>query len=518
MVLKNASSVTAEITWPDETFQSIQVKANGTHLVKKNSTKKASQKVTSLDYEKLQNKLGDYTHTENEYIDFKLEPLLPKQYSKLGPAADVGDVNGDGLEDIFIGGAVNQSAKLFIQKKSGQFVLEKQTVYLQDAKYEDVSAKLFDADNDQDLDILVISGGNEFPDQEQSYPVRLYINDGKGNYIRSKKFPNIYTSGQGLAIADYDKNGYLDVFVGGRMVPGKYGLPPKSYLLYNKGGRFKIEKSWNGKKIGMCTSAIFSDYDNDGDVDLMAIGEWMPVSIFKNNSGRISATPNQVENSSGWWNCIKEIKNQKDKKYILGNLGENARYKTSLEAPLKMYVSDFDKNGSTDCVISETIKSKEYPMALRDNLLDQLPYLKKKFIRYKDYASATTQEIFGDGLQTSIMYKSDRFSNSILSFSKNIPNLSSLPVEAQLFPINDLVQDKDDLILVGNDYNTEVETGRLDAGNGLIFNLSKNSIRTAKRSGLDLSGDMRKVFYLKTGKQFLVISNGGQPTFWKVNP
>jgi enediyne biosynthesis protein E4 len=502
----------AIITWPNGAVQKLNnISANQLLQIKitdatKTEINNSFNKPTLFSDITASTKIN-HTSFENEYIDFKQEPLLPKRYSQLGPCAAVADFDKDGLEDFFIGGAVNFVAKLYLQNKDGSFSVIANPAFQQDISFEDVGAANMDIDADGDEDLIVISGGNDYPNQLEKYPVRVYINNGKGVFTKDTKqiLPKINLSGKSIAIADYDKDGKQDIFIGGRTVPGHYGLIPESYLLLRKGEKFEIENKW---KAGMVTDAKWIDLDNDTWLDLVLVGEWMPISIYKNVKGVLDKQVTIISNSNGWWNCISTTDINKDglPELVLGNLGINSRYKATSEEPLSMLVNDFDNNGSTDCIISGFNKGISYPLATRENLLDQMVYLRKKFIRNSQYATATIKDIFSpDQINSSQTFFSNTMQSCIAINKGNFTfTMQNLPLEAQVFPVQaiqvvDLNKDGfDDLLLVGNDYSAELETGINDAGIGLCLIGSKNgSFATDAAFDCYIPGDTRIINQIK---------------------
>ncbi len=423
----------------------------------------------------------NHIQKENTYIDFKLEPLLPHQFSLLGPCIDVADVNGDSLDDFFVGGSIGNASSIYVQDEEGKFSIMKQPAFNLDMKFEDTGSKLFDADNDGDQDLLVVSGGNEYPDNASMYPVRIYSNDGKGNFTKSTAIENINTSSKAIAVDDYDKDGDLDVFIGGRVVPGHYGLIPESYLLKNSKGRFTDVSNTVPaiSNIGMVTDAIWCDVDADGWKDLVLVGEWMPLTIFKNKNGILDSVPVKFENTYGWWNAIaaKDLDGDGDIDLVGGNISANSRYKCNAQYPMTMVASDFDNNGSTDCVISLFQEGISYPIALRDNMLDQMLFLKKKYLRYKNYSTAKLTDMFtAEQLSKAKKFQANTIANTtFINSGIGVFTPQYLSTKAQIFPANAILIDdynKDgnmDLLLAGNDYSTEVESGRNDAGIGLML-------------------------------------------------
>jgi len=443
---------------------------------------------------------------ENDYIDYKLEPLIPRKFSYEGPAIAVGDINGDKLDDFFVGGAKDILAGFFIQNPDGTFTKRSQDVFLKDKIFEDVQASFIDFDKDGDLDLIVSSGGNDYPNELKKYPVRLYINQ-NSNFTRadSTVFPAIYTSSKTIAIEDYNKDGWEDLFIGGGVVPGHYGKVPTSYLMKNIGGKFVIDDfSKQNSKLAMINDAKWIDIDKDGFKDLLVVGEWTPPIVYKNVNGNLQNLNLSLGNFRGWWRSITEADMNGDgiNDIILGNYGTNSRYKGDKNFPMTCLVNDFDKNGSTDIVISTYNNGQSYPLMIRDNVLDQMPFLKKRFNRYEKYSIATTSNIFTPeelkGSDTLVA----NFMQSMIIY--NLPggkfNAKTLPYDAQTFPLNavfpfDINKDgKLDLLLGGNDYNIEIETGRLDAGHGVILeNVSDGNFSINHSNNFNLSGDVKVV-------------------------
>jgi hypothetical protein len=354
------------------------------------------------------------------------------------------------------------------------------------------------------LDLIVTCTGNDYPNQESKYPVRFYINNGKGVFAKKSFIGNkILISAGAIAVQDYDKNGKQDIFIGGRIIPGHYGKIPSSFLLSLDGDSLHEITPGSLKKAGMVTSAQWNDIDGNGWSDLIICGEWMPITLFSNFYGKLN-NANVIENSYGWWNRIicSDIDSDGDNDLIAGNLGMNTRYRGTLEKPVTMIVSDFDDNGSTDCMISVYVKDKSYPISLRDYVLDQMPYLRKKFLRNRPYTTATIEDIFSeDQLLKADKFMANEMNTLVFINSTNDGFVKKiLPVEAQLFSVNgiqvtDVNEDKiPDLLFAGNNYNTEVETGRNDAGIGLVLIGKGNGEFTSMppiNSGFYIPGDVK---------------------------
>ncbi len=469
-----------------------------------------------------------YKHAENDYNDFNDESLLPRLYSRKGPGIAVGNIdNKDGL-DFFIGGSAGNAGTLFTQNKNGSF--EEKKINLQDAKYEDMGSLFFDADNDGDADLYVVSGGNEFKNVPGAYQDRLYVNDGKGNLTKKDQLlPAITSSGSCITAADFDKDGDLDLFRAGGNSPGTYPLSPRSYLLKNENGKFVDitgEVAPELMYVGMVTSAVWSDFDNDGWIDLIVVGEWMPPVFYKNQKGTfIDVTKKTgLANVNGWWNSIypADIDNDGDIDFVAGNMGTNIDYKPGKNQPVELFYNNFNNNLVPQPVLSCYMKNefgekKRFPFAYRDDLFRVMPSLKKKYWNYENYSKAGLDEVFkADELSKAKHYQADMFENCIIKNNGNGKfSISVLPAEVQLSCINGIMAtdfDKDgntDLIVTGNSHSSEVVYGWLDASLGVLLNGDGkgNFIpQPATVSGLFLHGDMKSLAYLynKNGSEVIL--------------
>ena len=399
-------------------------------------------------------------------------------------------------------------------------------------RYEDMGAVFFDADMDGDLDLFVVSGGNEYVKDNSLYQDRLYINDGKGNFSNMESaLPDMRASGSRVIAADYDKDGDTDLFVCGRQVPGRYPEPAESYLLKNlwkETGKLRFEKVDNKDlvSLGMVTDACWSDYDRDGDLDIVIAGEWMPVTILENRNGtfvkkKLSKT---LEHTTGWWFSIKaaDLDGDGDEDYILGNLGLNYKYKASPAEPFTINYADFDLNGKNDIVMGYYNFGVQYPVKDLAFSSQQIPELARKFPTFQEFASHSLKEIYGaDLLNHSLEYKAEMFQSVCL---ENLGNgefdIHQLPIQAQVSSINGIIikdVDKDgilDLIIAGNMYGSEIETSRNDAGVGLFLKGKGDCSFQAIpmfQSGLSLPYDVKelKEIKLKEGTGVLAGVNNG---------
>ncbi|WP_018615487.1 VCBS repeat-containing protein [Segetibacter koreensis] len=469
-----------------------------------------------------------FKHIENDYNDFNDESLLPKLYSRKGPGIAVGDIDNENGLDFFIGGSAGNAGSLFIQKKNSSFLEKK--INLQDAKYEDMGSLFFDADGDGDEDLYVVSGGNEFKNTPGAYQDRLYINDNKGNFTKNEQsLPVTVSSGSCVVGADFDKDGDIDLFRGGANVPGSYPESPRSYLLKNENGKFvdiTSEAAPELVNIGMVNSAVWSDFDNDGWMDLIVVGEWMPPVFLKNQKGKLVNVTKQtgLSNVNGWWNSIypADIDNDGDMDFVVGNMGTNIDYKPAKNQPVELFYNNFNGSNRKEPLLSCYIKNesgekRRYPFAYRDDLFRVMPTLKKKFWNYETYSKATLNEVFkADELSKAKHYQADIFESCIIKNNGNGKfSISPLPAEAQLSCINGIMTtdfDKDgniDIIVSGNSHSTEVVYGHMDASLGVLLKgdgKGNFSAVSSPTSGLFLKGDMKSLASLfdKDGNEIIL--------------
>ncbi|MEO5889618.1 MAG: VCBS repeat-containing protein [Ferruginibacter sp.] len=484
---KNTVADSIKIIWPGGELQKeINVKTNQVVNIVYAATTRMSDTVkknnSSYLFTNITGKNGlNYHHTENEFVDFKIQPLLPHMHSKNGPGIATGDINGDGKEDFYIGGASGNDGSFFIQNSNGNFSERK---LKKDTLYEDMGVLLFDADNDNDLDLYVVSGGSENTEGTAMQQDRLYFNDGKGNFAyRPDALPGTKASGSCVVACDYDKDGDLDLFIGGRVVPGSYPLAAKSYLLKNDAGKFSdvsaAELPGQGK-IGMVTSALWTDYDNDGWIDLMLVGEFMPITFIKNEKGKLAVNSAiAIDHSQGWWNSIAaaDFDEDGDIDYIIGNLGLNTRHKANTKEPLCIYAKDFDKNGRLDPVMCYYVAGKNYIYPTRDEMIKQVAAMRGRFQSYKDFASFTFEESFTkQELSDALVVKSECFESSYLENKGNGKfERKALPLECQFAPVFGMLtgdynnDGHTDVLITGNSYSTEVSTGAYDAMTGILL-------------------------------------------------
>lgn len=470
-----------------------------------------------------------YQHREDEFVDFREQPLLPHLNSHNGPGLAVGDVNGDGLDDFYTGGAANSAGGLFVQTKTGTFT---RTTLAPDTLADDMGALFFDADNDGDQDLYVVSGGASAKKQgDVIYQHRLYLNDGTGRFARSRQsLPPVDASGSSVVAADYDHDGDLDLFVGGRVCPGEYPLSPRSYLLRNDsfgGPRFTDVSNRTGadlSRLGMVTSALWTDFDNDTWTDLIVVGDFMPIRFFRNVNGRFSEVTAQtgLAHTAGWWNSVVggDFDKDGDTDYIAGNLGLNGPYHATADEPVCIYAKDYDKNGRLDPVMCHFVNGDEYTVHSRDDINKQMTAMRARFTTYEAYAEPTFRKSFRDDeIADAYVVRSERFASSYLeNLGGGKFTIRALPVQAQFAPIFGMLcadftgDGNPDVLAVGNSFATEVNVGRYDAQGSLLLRGDGRGHFTADRHTLNLTGDNKSVTCLQRANGttlVLVGSNSG---------
>src|SRR5260221_6294319 len=535
------------IEWPDGRVTEMDsVKTNQTIRVnqKEASTKSKGIKISQL------NKLFslvlvkdvdvDFKHTEDVFVDFDRDRLIYHMLSIEGPRISVGDINGDGLDDFHEGGAKDQPGALFVQNTEKKFKKVNTEVFEKDKGSEDVGSEFFDADGDGDLDLYVCSGGNEFSTSSTALLDRLYINDGKGNFKKSDQLlPTAkFESTSCVKAADYDHDGDMDLFVGIRLEPFRYGMPMNGYVLNNDGkGNFANVTSRIAPgllNLGMITDALWADIDGDKDMDLIVVGEWMPISVFVNEAGGVVNRTSEkgLLHSNGWWDRIEkaDIDHDGGIEFIARNHGLYSRFRASVEKPVTMYVSDFDKNGSIEQIICTYNGEKSYPMVLRHDLIQQIPNLKKKYLKYESYKDQIITDIFSEEeLKDAIKLEVFNLSSCVaINDGKGKFTLKPLPVDAQLSPmyavnVEDIDRDGNpDVMMGGNLYRAKPEVGRYDASYGVFLKGDGTGSFTsvkAKDSGFFVDGETRDIKKIKIGRSdfLLVARNNDAPFLFKIN-
>jgi hypothetical protein len=474
----------------------------------------------------------DFTHAENNFVDFSREPLMPHLLSTEGPALAVGDVNGDGLDDIYIGGAKWQAGRLYVQQPDGRFRSTNEPVFRADSLAEDVDATFFDADGDGDLDLYVVSGGNESSGENEALRDRLYVNDGRGTFRRDREaLPPFFHNGSTVVPGDFNGDGHPDLFVGSRVVSGSYGLPPRSYLLQNDGkGRFTDVTLANAPalaEVGMVSSAAWLDYDNDGQLDLVVVGEWMPVRVFAQRDGRFIDRTRDAgfAGTEGWWNTVSAVDVTGDghKDLVLGNLGLNSYIKATKEQPARLYVYDFGHNGTLEQILTFYKNGVSYPLAGRDEIVRTITSLRDKYPSYASYGASRAEDIFPDSeLTRAKVLEAHTFASSVaLNNGNGTFSLRPLPAEAQFTPVYASVAEdfdgdgRTDILLGGNFYGVTPVRGRYDAGYGLLLrgvgngNFVPVDMETSK---LVIEGQVRhmKVARRAGGERLVVVARNNE--------
>ena len=521
------------VRWPDLSMQVLRkIKADGMiTLEMKDATAEISEPKNENPVKKLFSPVLipglEYLHREDDWVDYYREKLIPHSLSAEGPALAKGDINGDGLQDLFVGGSKGNPGKLFVQQTDGSF---KAADLLKSAECfaDEVDAVFFDADGDGDQDLYIARGGNELLPGNPFLADLLFINDGKGNYSRGT-LPLFSHNASTVQPCDYDSDGDIDLFIGSRSVPGSYGISPEQYLLENDGsGHFKNVTDTRGaafRHCGMVTDAEWLDYDNDKDMDLAIAGEWMNVTLYNNNKGIFSEVtlPAGLDKTSGWWNCLQsaDIDGDGDIDLIGGNLGLNSLFKGSVSEPVEIYLNDFDNNGSVDPVICTYWNGKSYPFAALDDLSSQIASLASQFKSYSDFGYKTVKDIFGiKAIDQSTVKKAVMFESCLfLNMGNGTFETIRLPEYAQFSAVRDIraadcnKDGKTDLILAGNNYEFRPSYGRFDASFGWYLINEDNVFKTLLPvdSGLRIDGDARKIVLLEIkGKTHLIsaVNNG----------
>ena len=522
-----------QITWSDGKAQSMVGIPIDTTLVidYQNATIKDSvsmPKSAPRIFDEVSKDYGiNYLHKELPFSDFNYQPLLPHKHSQQGPRLSVADVNNDGLEDFFIGGSYNQPASIFLQKQNGTFQQQKLT-YLPH-EYEDIGSIFFDADNDGDMDLYVTSGSNEFAPNSPYYQDRLYLNDGLGNFSHaSEALPQHLKSSSCVAAADWDSDGDMDLFVGGRLQVLDYPLPGYSYILKNEKGKFldvTKEVAPSAHRMGMVTDAVWTDFDNDKKIDLVVVGEFMPVMFFKNTGKQLVPIPTTDSLQVGWWNCITagDFDKDGDMDYAVGNTGKNSLYRPNTREPISIYTKDLDNNKRLDPLMTHYLDGKEYLVHPRDEFLRQIPIAKKRFLSYESYAKASfSQVLSSEHLQGSYVVKASEWASGYIeNLGKGVFSFRPFPANLQLAPIHALLTDDVngdgnlDLLVGGNFYANAPNIGKYDAFYGAYLQGDgKGNFKeiSQKNSGFFIEGECRDIVKLRRGDStiFIVGRNEGE--------
>lgn len=482
----------------------------------------------------------DYKHIENDFDDYKKDKLLQYRLSRLGGLLATADVNGDGNDDVFFGGASGYAGALYLGDDNGEFAIASNQPWESDRMKEDMQPVFFDADNDGDVDLYVVSGGNVFEPESNEFQDRLYLNNGNGQFINmTRAIPQGAVSGSCAVAGDYDKDGDLDIFVGGRHMGSKYPFAPKSSILQNEtvNGQVRFvdvtsEVSSELESVGMVSDATWTDFDEDGWLDLIVVGEWMPVTLFKNENGQLKEQQiESLQNSHGWWSTVSpmDIDGDGDTDYLLGNAGLNFQFRASSTEPIELYAHDFNNDAVIDPIFTYYNQGKSVPVHPRDELLDQLVPLRKKFVSYESYAHATIHDIIDRGFIDQVFLLRTYTTESCwLENAQGDFQLHKLPDLVQFSPVNSFVIDdvnKDgtpEIIAGGNFYPFKPRIGMQDASFGALMQYTNDSLSVmhSVQSPLWLSGDIRDmaICSFKSGKKMLVVSrNNDSPSVFAFN-
>ena len=512
------------IVWPDQKFQVIKNPVANRLLVVKQQEATGEfvyQNYFAPQSEVLQNITDEinpgWKHIENDFVDFNVQYLIPHQQSTRGPKLAVGDVNNDGLDDLYACGAKLQPGTLFIQTKDGKFIRSNEELFSKSDSNEDVDAVFFDADNDGFVDLYVVSGGNEYRDGNLKLKDRLYINDKKGNFeLAPDRLPNILLNKSCVAVADVDKDGDNDLFVGGLANAVRYGDPQSSYLMLNDGNaNFKPAdiSIINLNEIGIVTTSSFVDVNKDGWIDLVVTGEWMPLKIFINNNGKFTA--NDVANSSGLWQSVypSDVNGDGHIDIIAGNWGQNCKLVAGKDGLVKLYIKDFDNNGSVEQVMAYTVDGKQYPFLAKDELERALPVLKKAYLTYSEVAGKTVDYMFYDLFKDYKELQAETLSSSyFINDGKGNFTIKELPQQMQLTPLFAFQQSGNSFFAGGNFFGVIPYEGQYDASSLLYFN-NTNTGTFNRAKVLDIKGEVRDLKWLRTAKygNVLVAAKNNEP-------
>ncbi|MEK6153315.1 VCBS repeat-containing protein [Flavobacteriaceae bacterium 3-367] len=524
---KNKTIDSLRVVWPDAKTQLVQkVAVNTLHILKQSDATsqyhpKAKNKTTLL--KEIPARLT--AHVEDGHVDFDFEGLISKKLSQEGPAMAVADINGDGHEDVFIGGAKGQQANLYLHQGNGTLTTARlPDAFREDRQFEDTAAAFFDADQDGDMDLIVGSGGNQ-PNQPASYTNRLYLNDGKGNFSKSKN--PVAATGHNVSVIaphDFDQDGDVDLFIGSRSVPGIYGVNPEHLLLENDGaGGFSDvteNKAFQLKNAGMITDAKWADMDGDTKKDLVLVGDWTAPIILNNSGRRLRPSPSTLDSLTGWWNTVsaEDLDKDGDLDLILGNQGNNTHYRASKEAPAKVYINDFDNNGTIEQIVTRRIDDRDVPVVLKRELTAQLVSLKKQNLKFSDYASKSIDELLRPEVLQNSIIKEVNTSESVIALNMGggTFEIKTLPKEVQFSCVCDIRCtdiNKDgqiDLLLGGNNFEFKPQYSRLDASYGSVLLGTKNgefNWQPYEDSGFFVEGEIKHLLPFKDnkGKEYLIV-------------
>lgn len=538
---KYAKIDSAKITWANRSISKFNtLDINKVHTFSQTTSqtiteKNITQVATAAIFSKIESSFEK--HEENEYVDFYNERLIPRIFSREGPKAASADINGDGLTDIYIGGAEGKIGQLYVQNSNGSFSKKEQNVFKQFFQFEDVANLFFDYDKDGDMDLLICPGGNNHPLNSRELQLRLFNNDGKGIFtLDAAAFPSM-SMNIAVAIAnDFNNDGYVDLFIGARSYPGIYGKNPQSYLFVNDGkGHFTdIAQTKNPEiaNIGMVTGAVWENVIGDKQKELIIVGEWMAPRIFSFNNNHFEEVKTDISDKFGWWQtvAVADINNDGKQDLILGNIGENFYLCPKINSPAKLWMNDYDKNGDLDKMMTYSIGGKDMPVFLKRDVQDQLPILKKENLKHSDYAKKTIQDLFSTEMINNSILKKFNYAPSCVAINQGNGKfaIKELPVMSQLSCINAIMPidvNNDgfvDLVTGGNQFGFSPQFEKLDASFGdVLINNGKGEFawQEAKKTGLDLRGELRDIAAIKNtkGTYLLFLQNNEFPFLYKLN-
>ncbi|MEO6638120.1 MAG: FG-GAP-like repeat-containing protein, partial [Ginsengibacter sp.] len=528
------------ITWPDRSYSVFSHPPIDTVLVilENNSRKLVRDSMALLPPSPfLQEVKSNFDkHTDDDYVDFYYERNIPEMLSREGPKVAVGDVNGDGRQDVYIGGTKGHPGQVYLQGADGKFIKKEEPAFKQFEDFEDEAVLFFDADHDGDLDLVVGPGGNDNDSYTREMQLRLFKNDGKGNFaIDIKAFPSFGMNCGAIAAYDFNKDGYTDLFVGGRSVPKEYGSAPESFLYVNDGnGHFTdIAKAKNPAiaNIGMVTGALWANIAGDTSKELIITGEWMGTHIYSFNGDHFIEIKSNLSKLSGWWQSIAaaDIDGDGDVDLVIGNVGENFYLHPDSTHPVKLWINDFDQNNVLDKFLTYTVEGKDMPVFLKKEITDQFPVLRKQNLKHAEYATKTIQGLFGEDVIKSSVVKTFNYASSIIAVNNGNGTFSiqRLPPRMQLSCINaieftDVNNDgRPDILAGGNMFGFPPQFGRLDASYGdVLINQGKGNFSwiDSRNSGVKLSGEIKDVKEIKgkDSRYILIVRNDELPVLYKI--